>query len=211
MKPDYLVVAPLLAGVVHSALAPGRPDPLDFSGMELPEWQALLELAGRHQLAPLLARGLRNRGTAGPESIQSELRKASRVAALRADRAAQQLHGIIDRLAAGGITPLVLKGAALAYSAYPSAGLRSFSDLDLLVRPSDRAGAAELLAEAGFEPLVAGRPDWWSEHHHHWVFVREGALPVELHWDLTPPGSPVKLPLDRFWERSRPFPPNTSA
>jgi hypothetical protein len=40
-----------------------------------------------------------------------------------------------------GVTTLVLKGAALAYTHYPAAYLRPRGDTDLLVKPTDRAMA----------------------------------------------------------------------
>src|SRR5205814_1722191 len=53
-------------------------------------------------------------------------------------------------LTAAGLEPIVLKGAALAYTAYPEPALRTHSDIDLLLGPDELPLASDVLAEAGF-------------------------------------------------------------
>jgi hypothetical protein len=50
---------------------------------------------------------------------------------------------------------VVLKGVALAYSAYPNPGLRPMDDMDLLVRPADVPPAVEALRGAGWSTQIA--------------------------------------------------------
>lgn len=57
----------------------------------------------------------------------------------------------LNALAESGVTPLLLKGAALAYSIYPSPALRPRADTDLLIRSVDRAVTDRILSRLGYE------------------------------------------------------------
>lgn len=46
---------------------------------------------------------------------------------------------------------LLFKGPALAYTVYPKASLRTYHDIDLLIRPADLAMARDALASMGYE------------------------------------------------------------
>jgi hypothetical protein len=59
---------------------------------------------------------------------------------------------LVDRFEAANIPILPLKGPTLAAMAYRDLGLRTFRDLDLVVRPEDWPAAVALLAQDGFVP-----------------------------------------------------------
>ncbi len=93
------------------------------------------------------------------------------------------LAQLLPDLAAADIHPILVKGAALASTTYPSPGLRPMEDVDLLVAPSDRERTLEVLVARGF--TIADRT------------VREPAnelgaigpdeldhLEIDLHWRL---------------------------
>lgn len=61
----------------------------------------------------------------------------------------RKLVGLADAFDAGGIRFAVLKGASVAHTAYSDPGLRSFGDLDLLVRSEDYPRACALLGGLG--------------------------------------------------------------
>jgi len=56
----------------------------------------------------------------------------------------------VARLAAAGIETCVLKGSAVAHLDYPDPALRSFCDVDLLVRTDDWDRAVEILTAGGY-------------------------------------------------------------
>jgi len=82
------------------------------------------------------------------------------------------LRRIDAALGAAGLRALLVKGAGLAFTAYPKPWLRPMCDVDLLVEPAAEAAAAAALQEAGFEvtaapagraasrPLLAERQAW---------------------------------------------------
>jgi hypothetical protein len=119
--------------------------------------------------------------------------------------ALDQLEEALSAFETAHLEVIVLKGALFAAHYYPSPGLRPFGDLDLLVRRKDLSKAVEALECLGYEAFQGydGRGQaWWTEHHNHWIFKKPGALPVELHWALTPPRSEVQFDESSLWRDS---------
>ncbi|HET7461742.1 MAG TPA: nucleotidyltransferase family protein [Longimicrobium sp.] len=116
----------------------------------------LLALAERHRMIPLLHRHLR--GAALPPSAAAELRARNAAEAHRALRLAGEARRLLDALSGDGIEALVYKGPALAVQAYGDLALRSFIDLDLLVRPADVPRAIGVLAGAGYAAALEMSP-----------------------------------------------------
>jgi hypothetical protein len=77
-------------------------------------------------------------------------------------RMTTELFRVLDQFASAGIVALVVKGPVLAVRAYGDPAMRSYCDLDLLVRQRDispRLGtrvnvAAAILHEVADRPLV---------------------------------------------------------
>jgi hypothetical protein len=67
----------------------------------------------------------------------------------------RELVTVVDLLAGEGIESRVLKGSAVAHLDYPDPALRSFIDLDVLVRASDIDRAVAVLSGAGFKRTLA--------------------------------------------------------
>jgi len=94
-----------------------------------------------------------------PQTVQDSLRQESqRLAAVDLLRR-QELTIVLEELGKEDIHPLIFKGAALAYSHYPSPSLRTRNDTDLLIRETDRATTTRLLNRLGYiEPnAVSGK------------------------------------------------------
>ena len=60
------------------------------------------------------------------------------------------LEQILPRLERAGIDVFVLKGAALLHTLYDDPGLRSMTDIDLLVAAGRRVALTDILTEAGY-------------------------------------------------------------
>jgi hypothetical protein len=119
-------------------------------------------------------------------------------------RALQALH-------AAGIPTIVLKGAALADTIYPTIAHRPMVDIDLLVRPADRDRGRAALESAGYRFLPEPRQRFSpfdTEFTGEMGFRRgEGCL-VELHWELTPSEwlrRLAALDTEALWQEARPF------
>jgi hypothetical protein len=101
--------------------------------------------------------------------------------------------------------PVLLKGGALALRTYPDPGQRWFLDLDLLVPRPAVAAVCRELEEAGYRPLPNGRdPRFYEKYHLHRILLGPAGACVEVHWDLTLPGSVYLLSAAGVTARARP-------
>lgn len=151
------------------------------------DWDAMLDMARQHRLLPMLHWQLSRdrKALPVPEAVRARLAEGFRRTTLRSlvlQRELLQVHRILDR---AGIPYVALKGAWLAFFAYPQPGLRPLRDLDLLV-PKDRAlEANRILIDGGYEPLgdCLGSPDAVLEHDRHFPPLQSpsGRITIELH------------------------------
>lgn len=147
------------------------------------DWNATLALARRHRLIPLLHRHLKDAPV--PRFAARELRALQREGVHRGLEMAAELRRLVDALAAAGVRALAYKGPALAMQAYGELGMRSFVDLDLLVRPDDVPRAMEILSAEGYAPALDFSPAqerWFRRMDGDYPLVHRGTgLLLELH------------------------------
>jgi hypothetical protein len=126
------------------------PSPPDVTGDELEAVAPLLHKAGTGALV-----WWRLRGTALAETPTGQgFRNAYRLCTLEAEVHALETVRVLQRLDEAGVETLVAKGWAAARH-YPEVGLRQYTDLDLLVRPTHVVAARTALASlTGLEYLV---------------------------------------------------------
>jgi putative nucleotidyltransferase-like protein len=167
------------------------------------DWSKLLDLAERHAVMPLLAEGARRLGDdAVPAEARTTLADTARTQALFTLRMSAELLRIAEAFAAGGVDMLVVKGPALALQAYGDAAMRSYGDLDLLVRDRDIARATRLMLEAGFTAQIPLRAIAAGKIPGQYTFRRpEAGLLVELHNDKTMRYYPRPLALEAWFAR----------
>jgi len=116
------------------------------AGWEAARWGALV-----HGVAPLLGcRLLGGQAVSAPASFSGYLREQSVLNAARVGRLMGELGGILDAAAAGGLSPLPLKGGALFLRGWACADSRPMSDLDLLVREEEREALEGILVARDF-------------------------------------------------------------
>lgn len=168
------------------------------------DWDAFQSLAWRHGLMPLACGHLSGSlADLVPDGAREKMRADFRHNAARNLWLASELCAMLDALGSRGVEALPLKGPALAVQLYGDAKLRSFVDLDLLVRPRDARRAGEVLASMGFRPhlrLSAAQEAMLSRSECDRVYLREGRnLMCELHWAVTPPYFSVPLSTDEIF------------
>lgn len=112
----------------------------------------------------------------------------------------------LDALVQAGVTPIVMKGTALAYSLYASPAARTRGDTDVLVTPADLPCAREVLQDAGF---MRGNDAHGTLFQESWRTPpgQDLVQVIDLHWQLN--DSPVlqqALPLEGALARTRSLP-----
>ena len=171
------------------------------------DWEALVELALRHGLAPWLHARLRKFRAAPPPAAASRLHEAYLASAAQSLRVLHQLGEILGAFKGARIAVIPLKGACLAEAVYGDSALRPMADLDVLVKPRDLNRAVSELRALGytsgqpFDPAAAraGFQDMPE-------MSRSAGVPVELHWTLVTPLSGVNVDageLESLWSRAR--------
>jgi hypothetical protein len=169
-----------LTASVAALLRPGAECP------DRQEWLVLIEAARDHGVLPLIseaaARANWDRGF---------------VAAVRADVAAQtalalanerELKRVLDGLGEAGLSPLLFKGAHLAYTLYRSPELRPRLDTDFLIREEDRAAVNDCLGRLDYRPLeyVTGAVAFGQVPYGR-IDGSGASFTIDVHWRLANP------------------------
>ena len=132
----------------------------ELGEMSHDRWRALDRLAAGHRMQPHL-HGRLSRGEIEitvPRDIAAGWRAARRENALHVLAERRALHQAIDALAGDGIAAVVLKGSALAWSAWPDPAERPMRDIDILVDADTAPRAYRILRKAGWSaPEVSER------------------------------------------------------
>lgn len=154
------------------------------------DWQEFLRLAEHHGVLPLIARNLITHARGLPPDIEQSLQSAYTANLRRSMWFAAELLRITRYFEQRGLRTLPYKGPVLAQSAYGDLGLRSFSDLDLLVSPADFTHAKQALAELGYRPSQELAPAverlWLRTGYERSFDGAAGKNLVELQWNLLP-------------------------
>jgi hypothetical protein len=145
-------------GAIRAIAAKGLHDAsLDFppQPLEASEWTLLIQAVRYHRLAGLLAAAVHD----GDLSATQEQREEALGTHATAMRLCLELEADLlqtaELFARCGVQHRVLKGPAFAHLDYPDPAMRSFADIDLLVRSDHFDLAVEALTTAGFERKFA--------------------------------------------------------
>jgi Uncharacterised nucleotidyltransferase len=124
----------------------------------------------------------------------------------RHQRALADLSRGDSALGARGVDYLVVKGPALVQQFYSGADLRSYVDLDLLVRPQQLGASVAALEEAGFVVLDANWPMLMRADVHELRLASPTGGAVDLHWSIGVgrPHADTSPSVDRLLARSVP-------
>ena len=144
----------------------------------------------RKQLAPLAFYRLRQAGVLArlPAEFSGALRGMYYNAAGEAELRTRELADALDVLIAAGVTPVLFKGAVLAYTAYPDPACRPMGDLDLWIDLEAMSRAQAALEGLGYvQRLKAERPvalQAQREGEIQLVGRTPGSGLIELHWGV---------------------------
>jgi hypothetical protein len=171
-----------------------------------PQWRQLLGSVRRQRLtgllnASVLEDAFPTTSEQREEAVTAHLRALAGVLALE-----RLLLGVLDALERRGIAVRVLKGTAIGHLDYPDPALRTFGDVDLLVRPESFDAAVAALSDAGHRRRYPQpRPGFDSRFSKGTSFVTVDGFEIDLHRTFTMGPFGLRLALDRLWERSTEF------
>lgn len=105
-----------------------------------------------HGIALLLAQAS-DKLDSWPAAVQLELRKQAGIQTFWEVSHRAAMAPLLDAFAAAGVSAVVTKGTALAYSVYDDPAIRRRGDTDILIGNSSRAAARRVLRSCGFRPM----------------------------------------------------------
>jgi hypothetical protein len=173
-------------------------------GRESPDWPALIEASRAHVVTPALAWSLwRNENV--PADADAHLKAAFILNTRRNTLLLGQVESVARALNGIGVTPVLLKGAALlTEQLYPHVGIRFLSDLDMLI-PRDRSNdASECVRALGH---TVPKPSAWTEgasHHLPSHIDNETGTSLELHLQAVVPSFARLLPTEHVFAHATP-------
>lgn len=156
------------------------------------DWDRFLTLAWRHSLMPLVCNHLLNSfADLVPAANLQKVRDDFQHNTARNLLLMTELCRVLEEFEELGIAAIPYKGPALALQVYGDLKLRSFVDLDLLVRRGDATRAGTVLTTRGYRPhldLSPAQESLLSRSECDRVYLREGRnIVLELHWAVAPP------------------------
>ena len=200
------------AGLLLASMESPRPRGRNLDFVSRSDTERFMDAAGREGLAPLIYYS--NRETIDGKERWSALSREYRATLGRNTVFLDKLRGVAAILE--GIDFILLKGAYLAASVYPSPGLRRFSDIDILIRRDDLPEACGRLADAGYEPPrgqgPAGEAVPAVSDYLNSVACRhaDGGPTLHVHWHLANSILPKyvmgHMDMDSVWRQARPTP-----
>ncbi len=169
------------------------------------DWERLVQLAYTHGVAGQLCSSLLQFPTDFiPEEIlsaaQAHLKQLSNTNQQNVD----QLLGMLKKLEVAGVEAIPFKGPVLSATLYDDCKLRSFRDLDFLVRDKDIQSTLSALRAMGYvnsPPNTPKREQEFLLYSGQDILFGSG-VPVEPHWALVPRTLSLDIDYPGLWYRS---------
>lgn len=165
-------------------LLPDRLSLLPRACEAVADWDETLSDADREGVLGLLIWSLREVDWRLPGPLDAQVRQRMLGVAAQQLQALATLQSVTEALGEAGIRSAPFKGPMLAETYYPKGALRPSVDVDILIDPSNRAGAEEVLRRRGYsveEPSSWGR---FEGFRHEVQAAKSGEFSVELHQNV---------------------------
>lgn len=96
-----------------------------------------------------------------------------------------ELAALFDAFSKAGLSSVLFKGSALAYSVYPKSWLRPRSDSDVLIEPADRDSFDIIFQQLGYQKLFAIEGKYVSyQCTYGKALVGDSFINIDLHWHI---------------------------
>ena len=154
------------------------------------DWQPVLNLAIEHGLVNFLYYNLKNTDKELiPKDILSKLQSLYFQNSTRNLALSASLIKLLNLLKENNIDVVPFKGPVQAQLLYNDLGLRSFSDLDLLVKKGDAVKAKDLLISHGFKTDVEipnqQIKTYLEKENFFQLANKSETINIDLHWEIT--------------------------
>jgi hypothetical protein len=168
------------------------------------DWDVLLNLAEEHGVTGLLCTRLQQVSFQGvAEHAREKLLARMRAQHLFNLSLTAELFRVLHNLSAAGVDTILVKGPVTSLLAYGDPSVRSYTDLDLLVRQRDIPRAFECMRNIGFECDLPESAIHAEKIPGEYVFHKPERRLVELHTEHSFRYYPKGMPIENLFNRSR--------
>jgi hypothetical protein len=172
------------------------------------DWNLALELAEEHSIQGVVTERLKGTGHAGmPAEAWEKLQGRMRTQHLFTLSMTAELFRILDAFGKTNIETILVKGPIVSFLAYGDPAVRSYVDLDLLVRDTAILSASRTLTALGFVADVPEAAILAGKIPGEYLFTRTGTNQiVELHTEKTFRYYPRPMRIEDLFARQRHVP-----
>lgn len=166
-------------------------------------WTYLLKMCAVHKTLSLVHFNLdRIAAKTIPENARASLVKFYQINVQKNLILTAELLKILDLYSQHQIKAVPLKGAVLARQAYSNFGLRTTSDIDIVVRESDFPQAQKLLVQYGYQAHPSNNPRKVRQAQYN---KPNTILCVDLHYAFSPRNHFISVDSAPFWNNLTTF------
>jgi len=167
------------------------------------DWDALLRRAEGWELEAVVFSNLRSVfGEAIPPEVLETVTDLERQSRARTLARTLITVDLASKFEAQGIDTIVLKGPAIGATAYGDPSLRSFEDIDLLVRRRDMERARAMVMTIGYKRQYEPSHESFLIDQHHALEFSDSRTRVELHSALVERYLRLKIHESDLWSGS---------
>jgi hypothetical protein len=169
------------------------------------DWEGLARLAQHHGVVPQVYRRL-SVFKAVPPAVLQMLQQHYESNLRQTLWLSRELIRVLNHLEKSGIEALPYKGPVLAEILYGNVAMRQFSDLDVLIHPSDLAKTRAALLELGYKPALelTRRQEraYIESGYEHTFDSAHGQNLLEMQWQILPRFYSIDFDVDGLFDRA---------
>lgn len=140
------------------------------------DWENIINLSKHHKVEGLVYSVIPNEiKDSMPNELLNSWKKEVFMSGLTQQRHMSEMENVLMEFNKANIDVLVLKGLVIR-DLYSSPNLRTMSDGDLVVKKLHLEKSKEILSSLGYIEYKQTPNDF--------MFIKNGCLPIEVHWDL---------------------------
>lgn len=166
-------------------------------------WTTVGELAKQNAVSQLFYQRINDMRIDIPDDLQSQLKNAFIWNVARNLLIAREISELMRCFQQKNIPVMLLKGIYLSEFVYANIGLRTMTDIDLLIPKEKVEKAIEVAQSNGFLPDRPYLPDADGILHYHAPPMAKEGLAIELHWSLTRSSILPGIDTTGLWNRAQ--------
>ncbi|MBN1272581.1 MAG: nucleotidyltransferase family protein [Candidatus Aminicenantes bacterium] len=166
-------------------------------------WDRFFQLTRAHKIVPLCYLHLKEESLSVPENVLNRLHHAYILNSIKSLDLYSHLIKTLNAFSEANIDAVPIKGPILSWMLYERLSVRTFTDLDILIRPEKYEDAARILEACSYRPVEKGYSGAFiKDYIRHHTFEKSSPsgkpLGIEIHWNFYA-NRILKFDMDIVW------------